>query len=392
MGLSDSLQARMRAVERGLGALRETCGLHEGGLGMAERSVSPEDILRADWSKRNWLLGVVFAATMVVPLVVLSALDLEVYWLSVWFGVFFVGLSDPGGDLATRCSVVAVFALIGALFTAWGIWVGAQGWGLVAASAFVVVLGSGLALHFGVRRFVTGTLLSAWFLIAISLPPGFAAAGVTLDPALQALAWLVGAASWLVVSSVVWLAARRSVPQPQLVSELPADTTVVAITRPMAAYAVIRAVAVGGAVAIAFGFELPYADWMPIAALIAMKTSLQQSTLAAVQRVVGTILGAAIAIVVLLSVNDEHVLGVAVLACALVGGALRTVNYALYTMAVAGAALIALDIADPTNLATEGQRVLFTLIGVVLAIGVTILAGKLQHDTPERSNPEHRPS
>ena len=87
-----------------------------------------------------------------------------------------------------------------------------------------------------------------------------------------------------------------------------------------------------------------------------------------------------------------HVIGVAVLACALVGGALRTVNYALYTMAVAAAALIALDIADPTDLATEGQRILFTLLGVVLAVGVTILAGMLKHDATEQSAPEQRPS
>lgn len=254
------------------------------------------------------------------------------------------------------------------------------------------VLASGLALHFGVRRFVTGALLAAWFLIAISLPPGFAAAGITLDAARQALAWLVGATLWLVVSSVVWLAAGRSAEQPQLAAEIPTDTSTVALTRPVAAYAIIRAAVVGAAVAIAFGFELPNADWMPIAALIAMKTDLRQSSLAAVQRVVGTILGAVLAVVVLLTVTDQHVIGVAVLACALMGGALRTVNYALYTAAVAGAALIAMDIADPADLATEGRRILFTLIGVAIAIGVTLLAGRLQHRSTSAPTPaaEHR--
>lgn len=345
---------------------------------MDVRHMSIADILRGDWSKLNWLLGAVFACTMAIPLVVLAALGLEVYWLSVWFGVLFVGLSDPGGSLGTRSTQVAIFAFIGAVFTAWGVWVGGEGWGLVSVSAFVVVLASGLALHFGVRRFVTGALLSAWFLIAISLPPGYAAAGITLDPARQALAWLIGAALWLVVSSVVWFVAGRSGPQPPLTAEFPVDTDTIPITRPVVAYAVLRALAVGGAVAIAFGLEVPNADWMPIAALIAMKTNLQQSTLAAVQRVVGTILGAVIAVVLLLTVDNPHVLGAAVLACALLGGAMRTVNYALYTMAMAGAALIAMDIADPTDLATEGRRILFTLVGVAIAIGITVLASWLQ--------------
>ena len=52
-------------------------------------------------------------------------------------------------------------------------------------------------------------------------------------------------------------------------------------TKPVPAvilFALIRAIATAIAVAIAFGFHLPDADWMPIACLIAMKSSLAQST------------------------------------------------------------------------------------------------------------------
>jgi len=38
-------------------------------------------------------------------------------------------------------------------------------------------------------------------------------------------------------------------------------------------------------VAIAFGLHLPDADWMPIATLVAMQPSLQQSALVTAQRV-----------------------------------------------------------------------------------------------------------
>jgi uncharacterized membrane protein YgaE (UPF0421/DUF939 family) len=69
-----------------------------------------------------------------------------------------------------------------------------------------------------------------------------------------------------------------------------------------------RALAVTGSVAIAFGWHLSSADWMPVATLIAMKPSLQQSTIRGVQRLVGATLGAAIAAVFLVTVTSHHAL------------------------------------------------------------------------------------
>ena len=70
---------------------------------------------------------------------------------------------------------------------------------------------------------------------------------------------------------------------------------------------------------------LPHADWMPVAALAAMKPSLPQSTLAAEQR-------------------------------------------------LAGAVLIGMDLPHPSDPAREGRRVLFTLIGGGIALVVLLLA------------------
>ena len=43
--------------------------------------------------------GVAIMALMVLPLIVLNALDLEDYWVSLVFGLLFVWISDPGGGL-----------------------------------------------------------------------------------------------------------------------------------------------------------------------------------------------------------------------------------------------------------------------------------------------------
>ena len=48
--------------------------------------------------------------------------------------------------------------------------------------------------------------------------------------------------------------------------------------------------------------------------------------------------------------------------------ATRLVNDAFYCAAVAGAVLIAVDLPHPTNLADEGQRVLFTFTGVGIGV------------------------
>jgi uncharacterized membrane protein YgaE (UPF0421/DUF939 family) len=110
-------------------------------------------------------------------------------------------------------------------------------------------------------------------------------------------------------------------------------------------FALLRAVALPISVAIAFGLQVPNANWMPIATIVAMKPSSQQSALVAKQRVAGTI---------------------------------RAMNYALYVAASAAVVLIAADLPNPSNLTAEGRRILFTFIGVGIAIIVMFLASLLQ--------------
>ncbi len=121
-------------------------------------------------------------------------------------------------------------------------------------------------------------------------------------------------------------------------------------------FAVLRALAVSLAIAIAFGLELPNAYWMPIATLVAMKASLEQSALAAEQRLAGATVGATFATLVLLTIDGTHVLEAIIVLLAALGAALRTVNYALYCATIAALVLIADDLAHPTNFSNEIER------------------------------------
>ncbi len=345
-------------------------------------------VFEAKWQGFSLRRGVILAVILGLLIIVGVLPGERRYFLSAIFGALLVALVDPGGEYGYRVSRLAVFAAAGALLTALGFGIGPGAWGWVVLAAFVATLLGGLAVKYGLHRFVAAYLLNIWFIIALGLPtllafdyPGLYRSGlIQLEPWKQALAWLIGSALWIAVSFIMWLARGRKA-EPQPVAEIPGDISPRPLTRPIILFAVIRAVALSIAVAIAFGLKLPNAYWMPIAAIIAMKPDLQQSTLVAEQRVAGTIVGAVVAALVLLAVDNRTALEVIIVVLFALAGSIRTVSYTWYTAAVAGAVLIAADVPHPSDLADEGRRILFTLAGVGISIIVLLLAGLLRKHT-----------
>jgi uncharacterized membrane protein YccC len=325
----------------------------------------------------NLARGLSLVVATFVPLIVLIALHEEQYFLSVIYGALLVGLTEPGGRYADRLVHMAVFAVAGALVTALGFGIGGGPWGWVVLAAFVVTLAAGLAVKYGLHRFTAAYLLNIWFVIAITLPGVYQASHVHVGAWSQALAFLIGSALAIAVTFAVWLARGRTA-QPQPAPDLiPDSIEPVPLTRPVIAFAVLRAAAVAITVAIAFGLHLSSADWMPIAAIVAMKPSLQQSLLTAEQRLAGAILGAAVAALFLLTVDSKTALEVIIVILCALAGAIMTVNYAWYCTAVAALVLIAVDLPHPSNHAEEARRIGFTFAGVGIAILVLLLGGLL---------------
>lgn len=104
--------------------------------------------------------------------------------------------------------------------------------------------------------------------------------------------------------------------------------------------------------------------------------------LAAEQRLVGAMMGAGLACLVVLTVDDKLLLLVIMVVLSAVEFAFQFVNNALYNAAVSAYALIAMDLSTHSSLAVEGQRVLYTLIGVGIAVAVTLIAQWLQDRSP----------
>jgi hypothetical protein len=338
----------------------------------------------------NWPRGVAILDLMLVPLVLFWAIGYEQYLLSAIFGALLTVLADPGGSYGQRVVRMTGFALIGTGLTALAFGIGGDAWGWLVLAAFAVTLAVGLAVTFGVHRFVAAFLLNIWFIIALGTASSFHhQARITSYTWAQTLAWAGGAALWIAVTFTAWLILGRH-DRPQPVAEIPGDTSRRKLTRPVIMFAVIRALAIAGAAAIAFGANLSHGYWLPIATIVAMKPSLQQTTLVAVERLAGALIGAAAAALLLLIPANEHgtklvaiTHGLEVVALVLLmhGVAIRLWNYALYCAAIAAAVLILVDLPQPSNYGAEGYRILWTLAGVGFAVLVMLLAGLLAKRT-----------
>ncbi|MET7652562.1 FUSC family protein [Streptomyces sp. NPDC005486] len=338
----------------------------------------------------NWQRGVAMLDVGLVPLFVFWAIGHEQYLLSALFGLLFAGLTDPGGGFGYRASHIAVFGLIGAGLTGLGFGLGAEAWGWLTLAAFAVTLCAGLAVAFGVRRFVAALLLNVWFIVTLATAFGLhGSARVTSYTWAQVLAWSGGAALWIAVAFLVWLIRGRQV-LPQPISELPGDTSRRKLTRPVIMFAVIRAAVVAGTVALAFGLDLSHGSWMPFAAMVAMKPSLEQAALTGAQRLAGAAIGAGVAVLLLLVPAGEHGeqlfavergLEVVALILFMHAMAIRFLNYTLYCAAIAAGVLILLDLPQPSDYAAEGYRVLWTLCGVGIGLLTMLLAGLLAKRT-----------
>jgi len=334
----------------------------------------------------SWPRGVLFLDVALVPLVVCWAIGYEQYLLSALFGVLFCWVVDPGGSYGQRAARIAGFGLIGAGVTALGFGIGADAWGWLVLAIGAVTLVAGLTVMLGVHRFVAALLLNLWFIIAVAVAVSLHAhPHITSYTWAQTAAWAGGSALWIAVTFVEWLIRGRT-DRPQPMAELPGDTARRSLTRPVIMFALIRALAIAGAAALAFGLNLSHGYWIPIATMIAMKPDLGSSALIAFQRLAGAAIGAgAAALLLLIPANETglrllalvHGLEIVAIVLLMHGVATRFWNYAVYCAAIAAGVLILLDLPQPGNFDAVGYRVAWTACGVGIGLLVMLIAGLL---------------
>ena len=349
----------------------------------------------------NWPRAVMILDVLLVPLVVFWAIGHEQYLISAIFGVLFAALADPGGGYWQRAFRIFVFGAIGAGLTALAFGIGGDAWGWLVLATFAVTLAAGLAVMFGVHRFVAALLLNVQFIIAIVVAFSFHhhATRITSYTWAQTVAWAAGTALWIVVTFLAWLVLGRH-DQQQPIAEMPGDTARRKLTPPLITFAVLRALVMAGTAAIAFGAAASsHGYWIMVGAIVSMTPSLEQSALIAAQRVAGALIGGVAAGLLLLIPANVHGLrllatdrGLEVVALVLLIHAVGTrfYNYALYYSAISAGVLLLIDLPQPTDYADEGYRVLWTLCGVAIGVLVMFLAGllgKRRAGQPRRNQP-----
>jgi hypothetical protein len=357
-----------------------------GGKGIGWLSSRFSKVFQLNPQGLHWPRGVAVLDVLLVPLLVFWAIGHEQYLLSAVFGVLLGALADPGGSYGHRGLHLAGYGVIGALVTALAFAIGGVGWGWLVLAAFAATLAAGLAIRFGVHTFVEALLLNVWFIVALGLAVSLHHQSlITSHTWAQVLAWVGGSALWIALAFVGWLVGGRK-DRPQPIAEIPGDTASRKLTPPLIMFALLRALAIAGTVALAFGLNLSHGDWMPLAALVAMKPALDQTALVGVQRVAGALIGAIAAALLLLIPAAEHGLkliavdlGFQTVAIVLLMHAVisRFYNYALYYAAITAAVLLLLDAPHPSNYSALGDRVLWTLAGVGIGVLVMLLADRL---------------
>ena len=127
-------------------------------------------VFEVKWEGLNLRRGAVFAVVLGLLIVVGVLPHDRRYFLSAIFGALLVALSDPGGKYGPRVLAMAAMAGAGALLTALGFGIGGGPWGFVVLAAFVATSLAGLAVKYGLHRFVAAYLLNIWFIIVLGLP------------------------------------------------------------------------------------------------------------------------------------------------------------------------------------------------------------------------------
>ena len=148
----------------------------------------------------NWPRAVLTLDVMLVPPVLFWVIGHEQYLPSA----LFAEVSDPGGSYGQRALRIFVFGAIGAGLTALGFGIGGEAWGWLVLAAFAVTLISGLAVMFGVHRFVAAFVLNIRFIITLAWAFGFhhqTHTHITQYTCAQVVAWAGG--------TVLWIGAQR---------------------------------------------------------------------------------------------------------------------------------------------------------------------------------------
>jgi uncharacterized membrane protein YccC len=322
-------------------------------------------------AKPNPVKGFYTALAMFLPLLVLTMLGQSTFGVLVMTGALLTSFGDVGTSYRTQAWSQGMTAVGGALMTALGRLIGGPWW-VEIVEIFLVVFISGLLSVYGRVAAVMGLLLTISFVISLANRGGPA----TALPA--AGGFLLGGAILMLFALLfAWLQSYRSTPRNEVRPNRsqPTRTALAAqltLVSPLLRFSLLRAV--GAAVAAGCGWILggPPFYWAALTVITCTQQDQKASLMKALQNVIATYLGALLAAILIVGVQNTLVVGLIVVAIAFLAFTVKDLNYILYLFFFTILILLLISIA------TSGQslalwRVVTILFGAGIVLVITFL-------------------
>ena len=323
-------------------------------------------------AKANPVKGFYTTLAMFLPLLVLTMLGQSAFGVLVMTGALLTSFGDVGTSYRTQAWSLGMTAVGGALMTALGRLIGGPWW-VEVMEVFLVVFIGGLLSVYGRVAAVMGLLLTIPFVSSLANRSGPA----TALPA--AGGFLLGGAILMLFALLfAWLQSPRSTPsnemrpnrsQPPLTT-LPAQLT---LTSPLLRFSLLRAV--GAAVAAGSGWILGVSPlyWAALTVIICTQQDQKASLRKALQNVVATYLGALLAAVVIVGVQNALAVELIVVAITFLAFTIKDLNDLLYLFFFTILILLFISIRMPGQ-SLAVWRVVTILIGTGIVLVITFLS------------------
>jgi hypothetical protein len=318
------------------------------------------------------------AVSMLLPLLVLEVLGHNHVGSSAatgtLLGVLFVAFCDLGSTRRERLLAMSAAVVVGTLLLGLGAWIGGPWWVAVPALGLATFL-SGLLPVFGKVAAQVGTILTIVFALALGQ------AGRTTSALLTALGFFFGGVFFVLLVLAILGAERlaRSLahqPAPALPpppAALAAPRTALPSRTLLLQLALLRALGTAAIAGIAWGANVPYPHWAPVVVIASVRPDQVAAVNLTIQRILGTVLGAGLADVVLNWVASPPVLIVLAVAGMFLAFTVKDVNNTFFIFFLTLLTLLLLNIPAPGPTYVV-LRIVATLIGAVAALGVSWLS------------------
>jgi hypothetical protein len=334
------------------------------------------------------------AVATLLPLVIIELVGLGRLGSSAaagtLLGALMAAFCDLGPSLHIRTRAMGAGILLGTLLMLLGSAIGGPWWVAVPALGIATFL-SGLLPIYGPVVAQVGTILTVVFALALGRASGPAAALPT------ALGFLFGGTFMLVLVVLSSLLRRAIPPTPQPPAAPPpaqprqaAPTPRLVYRSPALYFALLRAVGTGLVAGLAWGSGVLYPQWAPIVVITSVRPDQMAAILLTTQRVIGTILGAGLADVILLLNHEPLVLVVLAIAGVFLAFTVLDLSYTLFVFFLTFLTLLLLNIPGPGP-SYVVLRVVATVIGGAAALGVSLLAAWLTRHVSAAARPASEP-